>query len=92
MPLDPAYDKLIDSPIADMKNIGGSSAGSITAAQFLKRFTHGVTWAHLDVAGMVWSDKSGALWEKRAMACACWTDSWPTPTRHKSRPSAWSMA
>ena len=66
MPLDPAYDKLIDSPIADMKNIGGSGAGSITAAQFLKRFTHGVTWAHLDVAGMVWSDKNGALWEKGA--------------------------
>ena len=38
MPLAPAYDKMIDSPAADMKNIGGRNAGSITAAQFLQRF------------------------------------------------------
>ena len=51
MPLGPAYDKLIDHDIADMKNIGGRNAGSITAAQFLKRFVGKVPWAHLDVAG-----------------------------------------
>jgi len=52
MPLAPEYDKLIDSDIADMKNIGGRLAGSITAAQFLQRFVNDCPWAHLDVAGM----------------------------------------
>ena len=51
LPLDPAYDKLIDSPNADMKNIGGREAGSITAAQFLQRFVGEIPWAHLDIAG-----------------------------------------
>ena len=51
LPLDPAYDKLIDYDIADMKNIGGREAGSITAAQFLQRFVGDIPWAHLDVAG-----------------------------------------
>jgi leucyl aminopeptidase len=51
MPLTPEYDKLIDHDVADMKNIGGRHAGSITAAQFLQRFVNKVPWAHLDVAG-----------------------------------------
>jgi len=51
LPLDPAYDKLIDSKIADVKNTGGRNGGSITAAQFLQRFVNGVPWAHLDIAG-----------------------------------------
>jgi leucyl aminopeptidase len=68
-PLSPAYDKMIDSPIADMKNIGGKGAGSITAAQFIQRFVDdGVKWAHLDVAGMVWSDKPGSTHDKGATA------------------------
>lgn len=67
LPLDPAYDKLIDSQIADMKNVGPRPAGSITAAQFLQRFIDkGVAWAHCDVAGMVWADKPGATWDKGA--------------------------
>jgi len=66
-PLGDAYDKLLDSPIADMKNIGGRWAGSITAAQFIKRFVEdGVKWAHLDIAGTVWADKPGATWDKGA--------------------------
>ncbi|WP_375196633.1 leucyl aminopeptidase [Sphingobium sp.] len=66
-PLSDAYNKLIDSPIADMKNIGPRYAGSITAAQFIKRFVDdGVKWAHLDIAGMVWADKPGATWDKGA--------------------------
>jgi leucyl aminopeptidase len=66
-PLSDAYDKMIDSPIADMKNIGGRYAGSITAAQFIKRFVNdGVKWAHLDIAGMVWADKPGSVWDKGA--------------------------
>jgi leucyl aminopeptidase len=51
MPLAPAYDKLIDSKFADMKNTGGRHGGSITAAQFLQRFVNGTSWAHLDIAG-----------------------------------------
>jgi leucyl aminopeptidase len=51
MPLTAEYDKLIDHDVADMKNIGGRNAGSITAAQFLQRFVNKVPWAHLDVAG-----------------------------------------
>ena len=66
-PLSPAYDKLIDSPIADMKNIGPKSAGSITAAQFIQRFVRdGTPWAHCDIAGMVWADKPGQTWGKGA--------------------------
>lgn len=66
-PLGAAYDKLIDSPIADMKNVGPRGGGSITAAQFIKRFVdEGVRWAHLDIAGMVWSDKDGPTWGKGA--------------------------
>lgn len=66
-PLSAAYDKLIDSPIADMKNVGPRYAGSITAGQFLKRFIDNDTpWAHLDIAGMAWSDKAGATWDKGA--------------------------
>jgi leucyl aminopeptidase len=66
-PLGVAYDKLIDSPIADIKNVGPREGGSITAAQFLQRFVdEGVKWAHLDIAGMVWAAKPGAVWDKGA--------------------------
>jgi leucyl aminopeptidase len=51
MPLAKAYDKLIDSKNADMKNIGGRHGGAITAAQFIQRFIKDTPWAHLDVAG-----------------------------------------
>jgi len=66
-PLGDAYNKLIDSPIADMKNVGPRGAGSITAAQFIQRFVDpGVRWAHLDIAGMVWADKPGPNYDKGA--------------------------
>ncbi|MDQ2892265.1 MAG: leucyl aminopeptidase [Pseudomonadota bacterium] len=66
-PLSDAYNKLIDSPIADMKNVGPRGAGSITAAQFIQRFVEdGVKWAHLDIAAMVWSDKATATHDKGA--------------------------
>jgi leucyl aminopeptidase len=51
MPLAVEYDKLINSKFADVKNVGGRAAGSITAAQFLKRFVEKTPWVHLDVAG-----------------------------------------
>lgn len=53
MPLAPAYDKLLKSRLADMKNVGGRPAGSVTAAQFLQRFVkEGTPWIHLDIAGV----------------------------------------
>ena len=52
MPLAPEFDKLIDSKFADMKNTGGRHAGSITGAQFIKRFVKDTPWAHLDIAGV----------------------------------------
>jgi len=67
MPMGEAYDKMIESAIADMKNIGPREGGSITAAQFIARFIKpGVHWAHLDIAGMVWASKDDALWAKGA--------------------------
>ena len=70
MPLDEAYDKQINTPRADMKNVGPRWGGSITAAQFLKRFTNDVPWAHLDIAGVAWSDKELPLMEKGASGFA----------------------
>ena len=57
MPLWPEYDKQLDSNFADIANIGGREAGSVTAACFLARFTREQKWAHLDIAGTAW--KSG---------------------------------
>ena len=58
MPLADDYDKQLASNIADMKNVGGREAGSVTAAQFLKRFIMEDTpWAHLDIAGVAWTTK-----------------------------------
>lgn len=66
-PMGASYDKMVDSPIADMKNVGGRYGGSITAAQFIKRFIDkDMPWAHLDIAGMVWADKAGSTWDKGA--------------------------
>jgi leucyl aminopeptidase len=51
LPMGAAYDKLIESRFADVKNSGGRHGGSITAAQFLQRFVKDTPWAHLDIAG-----------------------------------------
>jgi leucyl aminopeptidase len=56
LPLDKEYSKQIKSDIADIKNVGGRKAGTITAAAFLKEFAEGVAWAHLDIAGTAWGD------------------------------------
>ncbi|HWU92930.1 MAG TPA: leucyl aminopeptidase, partial [Sphingomicrobium sp.] len=67
MPLGDVYDRLLDSPIADMKNVGPREAGSITAAQFIQRFIRdGVRWGHIDMAGKAWSDKAGSTYDKGA--------------------------
>jgi leucyl aminopeptidase len=58
MPLPDAYNKQIDSMIADMKNTGGRPGGSITAALFLQKYVNGVPWAHLDIASTAWRKPS----------------------------------
>jgi len=58
MPLPPAYEKQIDSHVADVKNTGGRPGGSITAALFIQRFIKDTAWAHLDIAGPVWKQPS----------------------------------
>jgi leucyl aminopeptidase len=69
MPLGPEYDKMIDFEVADMKNIGGRNAGSITAAQFLQRFVNNVPWAHLDIAGT-------AMDSVRSSISPSWASGW----------------
>jgi leucyl aminopeptidase len=67
MPLGEPFDRMIDSPIADMKNVGPREGGSITAAQFIKRFIeNGVKWAHIDMAGKAWAEKAGSTYDKGA--------------------------
>ena len=59
MPMGPDWNKMLDSQIADMKNIsGGRNGGATTAAEFLYRFVdHKTPWAHLDIAGVCWDEK-----------------------------------
>jgi leucyl aminopeptidase len=66
MPLGDRFDRLIDSPIADMKNIGGQFGGSITAATFLQRFVNKLPWAHLDIAGTAWFEEARSTTPKGA--------------------------
>ncbi|KKJ76605.1 aminopeptidase A [Kiloniella litopenaei] len=67
LPMADCYDKLLDSDAADMKNIGGRAAGSITAAQFLQRFIDkDRPWVHIDIAGVAWSTKEKAIAAKGA--------------------------
>lgn len=56
LPLDNEYTNQIKSDIADIKNVGGKKAGTITAAAFLKEFADDTSWAHLDIAGTAWGD------------------------------------
>lgn len=57
MPFEESYFESMKSPIADMKNIGARTGGAISAAVFLKQYVKDTTWAHMDVAGPVWTDK-----------------------------------
>jgi leucyl aminopeptidase len=59
LPLDEEYGEGLKSNFADMANVAGRAAGSVTAAKFLQRFTAQYPWAHLDIAGTAW--KSGAV-------------------------------
>lgn len=66
LPLYEPYRKLIDSEIADMKNIGKRFGGAITAAMFLREFVGDTPWVHVDIAGPAFSDKAGDYWPKGA--------------------------
>ncbi len=57
MPMAEEYEKQLQSNFADFSNVGGRDGGAITAACFLGKFTEGIEWAHLDIAGVAW--KSG---------------------------------
>ena len=60
LPLWSEYAAQLKSDVADVKNIGGRPAGTITAAAFLEKFADGLTWVHLDIAGTAWEDKGRA--------------------------------
>ncbi len=55
-PIYPEYEKMIDSEVADVKNMGGQFAGTITAGLFIRRFANQVPWLHVDIAGTAWTD------------------------------------
>jgi leucyl aminopeptidase len=61
MPMGSAYEKMIESRFADIKNTGGRHAGSITAAHFLQHFVNDVPWAHLDIAGAAMGTNSNEI-------------------------------
>lgn len=66
MPTFDEYKEQIKSEIADLKNLGGRPAGSITAALFVGAFAEDVPWIHVDIAGTAWTDKKSALFDKGA--------------------------
>jgi len=68
LPLERSYRRMLDSYIADMKNVGGGEAGAITAALFLDEFTDGHPWAHLDIAGPMWADSDVGWLQRGATA------------------------
>jgi leucyl aminopeptidase len=87
MPLFEDYREQLRSDIADMANVGGRPAGSITAALFLKEFTGGLPWAHLDIASTAWAEDAQPWQPKgptgvavRTLAeLACAFEEWPRP-------------
>jgi leucyl aminopeptidase len=66
LPMDPEYDELIKSDVAEIKNTGGRKGGAITGAKFLQHFVGDTPWVHLDVAGTVESDKDKGYQPKGA--------------------------
>ena len=70
LPLPKDYRKLIDSEVADMKNIGGSYGGALTAGLFLQEFVDGTPWVHLDIAGPVMTGEESGYTVKGATGFA----------------------
>ncbi len=85
MPLFDDYAEALRSDIADLVNSAGRAGGAITAAMFLREFTGGLPWAHLDIAGTAWADEAKPYQPKGATgaavrtlaALACTSDRWP---------------
>jgi leucyl aminopeptidase len=88
LPLFEDYREQLRSDIADLSNIGGRPAGAITAAIFLKEFTGGLPWVHLDIASTAWADEAQPWQPKgptgvavRTLAeLACTSGEWPDTT------------
>ncbi|MDJ0973572.1 MAG: leucyl aminopeptidase [Planctomycetota bacterium] len=66
LPINDAYRKQLKSPYADVSNLGSPGAGTITAGAFLEKFVEGVPWAHLDIAGMAWTERQDGTFTKGA--------------------------
>jgi leucyl aminopeptidase len=66
MPMDKDYEELIKSDVADVKNTGGPQAGSITGAKLIEKFAGDTPWAHLDIAGVMDSERERGEWVKGA--------------------------
>ncbi len=66
MPLGEGHTRQLDSPYADVSNLGTPGAGTLTAAAFLQKFTGDRPWAHLDIAGMAWTDRNDGRFTKGA--------------------------
>jgi leucyl aminopeptidase len=66
LPLVEGHRKQLESPYADVSNLGTPGAGALTAAAFLEKFTDGLPWAHLDIAGVAWTDAAGPTTERGA--------------------------
>ena len=88
-PLDRRFRKELDSPVADLKNVGGDYAGAITAALFLEEFVEGLPWAHIDMAGTArserdesWRSKGATGYGARLLIDFLTSFSPPGPTRH----------
>jgi leucyl aminopeptidase len=70
LPMDPHYDDMIRSKVADMRNTGGSRyGGAITAAKLLQQFVGDVPWAHLDIAGPAWAERDNAVRTSGGTGC-----------------------
>ncbi|NJN14475.1 MAG: hypothetical protein HC813_02250 [Planctomycetes bacterium] len=70
MPLFPRYTEAMKGVYSDLKNSGGRWGGACTAAAFLKEFTDGLPWAHLDIAGVAWADRDDGHLRARHRATA----------------------
>ena len=71
LPLDAIYDEQIETPFADVKNVGGSAAGSVTGARFLSKFIGRHAWAHLDIAGTDWWEAGQGFSKKPYFVLGC---------------------
>lgn len=85
LPLVESYREGLNSSLADMNNIGGKGAGSITAALFLREFVKKTPWAHIDIAGTAWSEKKGGATGFGVRALCHWVSSLEKDTPAESK-------